>query len=97
MKLKNSALFRTKNFINGQWLSADNNKTFDVLNPFNQQKIADVPLSGEVETQQMGTNAIQETRAGVQHALQKKKWSKKDSGPKITPRSVWKSCRRKPP
>ncbi|MCH9644817.1 MAG: NAD-dependent succinate-semialdehyde dehydrogenase [Gammaproteobacteria bacterium] len=52
MELSNPKLFKTQNFINGKWQPANNKETFEVLNPFNQQKIADVPLSGATETEE---------------------------------------------
>ena len=35
-------------FINGQWLSAENNKGFSVYNPANGQVIGAVPDGGEI-------------------------------------------------
>ena len=42
MKIKNKKLFRKKAYINGEWVSAGNNKTFVVENPYDQSHLADV-------------------------------------------------------
>lgn len=47
--LKKSDLFKTKNYINGQWIGTP---TIDVINPFDQSVICQVPDHGEIETQQ---------------------------------------------
>ena len=44
-------------FINGQWVSAENNKEFAVSNPANGQVIAMVPDGGEIEAQTAVTAA----------------------------------------
>ena len=36
-----------KNFINNEWLDADSGKTFEVINPFTEKVIAEVPASGK--------------------------------------------------
>ena len=41
--LKNNQLFRTKNYINGNWRTAISEKTIEVKNPFNQEVVAKVP------------------------------------------------------
>lgn len=64
IKLKNPALFKTKNYINGQWMGEP---TVDVINPFDGSIICQVPNHGETETQQ----AIQ----AASHAFES--WSQK--------------------
>ena len=44
-------LLRTSVYLNGAWLSANNGKTFAVLNPANGESIANVPACGELETE----------------------------------------------
>jgi succinate-semialdehyde dehydrogenase/glutarate-semialdehyde dehydrogenase len=36
-------------FINGKWCAADSGKTFEVTNPANGEKIADIPDGGQVD------------------------------------------------
>lgn len=50
MHLLNKSLFRQQCFINGQWLPADNQKTFPVTNPFDQSILGHVPECGTAET-----------------------------------------------
>lgn len=46
-----SNLISDKAFINGVWVSAANNKTFDVLNPATGNVIAQVADMGKAETE----------------------------------------------
>jgi succinate-semialdehyde dehydrogenase / glutarate-semialdehyde dehydrogenase len=48
--LKDTKLLRTQCFIDGRWSSADNGKTFPVINPATGAKLADVPDMGAAET-----------------------------------------------
>src|SRR5579862_36731 len=48
--LQMPSLFCEANFINGQWVPADNGKTFPVFNPFDGNIIGQVPECGEAET-----------------------------------------------
>lgn len=57
MKLKNSNLLQHQSYINGQFIDAGNLKTFPVLNPFNNKKIADVADCGAEETKMAIQNA----------------------------------------
>ncbi len=50
MQLHNKSLFRQHCFINGQWIDADNKKTFSVMNPFDQTILGQVPECGTAET-----------------------------------------------
>ncbi len=50
MQLNNSKLFRQQSFINGQWINADNQKTFSVTNPYDQSILGNVPECGAEET-----------------------------------------------
>ena len=42
MQLRNSSLLKTESYINGEWISAESGDRFNVVNPFNGDKIADV-------------------------------------------------------
>ncbi len=50
MQLSNTALFKTKAFIGGEWIDADSGATFPVINPATGEKIADVAACGQPET-----------------------------------------------
>jgi len=50
MQLHNPSLFRQQCYINGQWINADNQKTFTVINPFDQTILGNVPECGATET-----------------------------------------------
>ena len=50
MKLKNPALFKQQNYINGQWVSANSGETLEVCNPFNNSPIGTIPKAGQAET-----------------------------------------------
>ena len=50
MVLKNKSLLKNKTFLNGKWVSADDGKTFSVINPYDGSFIGDVPDMGAVET-----------------------------------------------
>ncbi|HSW94072.1 MAG TPA: NAD-dependent succinate-semialdehyde dehydrogenase [Gammaproteobacteria bacterium] len=50
MQLENPSLFREQCFINGKWTNADNQKTFAVVNPFDQTVLGHVPECGKTET-----------------------------------------------
>ena len=72
-----------KNFINNEWLDADSGKTFDVINPFTEKVIAEVPASEKdvekaVEAAQMlsklGANDAGETDANISKDLLKHRW-----------------------
>jgi succinate-semialdehyde dehydrogenase/glutarate-semialdehyde dehydrogenase len=52
MQLQNKTLFRQQCFINGEWVDAQNKKTFNVVNPFDQSILGQVPECGTVETKQ---------------------------------------------
>ena len=51
LSLKNNNLLRTDSLVNGKWLKAKSNRTFDVVNPANQEIIASVASVGAIETQ----------------------------------------------
>ena len=51
MKLANKDLFRQQSFIDGQWIVADNKKTFEVNNPFDGEVLARVAHCGKNETE----------------------------------------------
>ncbi|KXX70531.1 NAD-dependent succinate-semialdehyde dehydrogenase [Flammeovirga sp. SJP92] len=42
INLENTSLLKDKAYINGDWVKAKNSHTFEVTNPFNQEKLADV-------------------------------------------------------
>ncbi len=50
MNLKNKALFKQQNYINGQWCNAQSGETFAVHNPFDQSVVGQVPLSSTTDT-----------------------------------------------
>ncbi len=50
MKLKDTNLLREQTLINGEWINADSNATFEVTNPSNGEVIAKVPDMGATET-----------------------------------------------
>lgn len=50
MQLRNPSLFRQQCYINGQWIDADNKKTFKVTNPFDQSMLGYVPECSTAET-----------------------------------------------
>lgn len=45
-------LLKTKAYINGEWIDSDSSKTFDVLNPYNNEIIAQVADCGKKETRE---------------------------------------------
>ncbi|MEH0156314.1 NAD-dependent succinate-semialdehyde dehydrogenase [Limibacter armeniacum] len=49
--LNNPKLFKQQAFIDGQWVGANDNKTFSVRNPFDESVIAELPDMGKAETQ----------------------------------------------
>ncbi|MGO4821141.1 MULTISPECIES: NAD-dependent succinate-semialdehyde dehydrogenase [unclassified Flavobacterium] len=51
MKLNNPKLLRDKAFINGQWVAANSQLTFEVKNPFNNEVIANVADCSAIEVQ----------------------------------------------
>lgn len=55
MHLSNHELLKNQCYINGQWCSAENNRTFDVTNPATGDVIAQVPKMGRIEA----LNAVQ--------------------------------------
>ena len=46
LKLNNPSLFRKQSYINGQWVSAENDETFAVLNPADGSLLAEVAELG---------------------------------------------------
>ncbi|MGE0114449.1 MAG: NADP-dependent succinate-semialdehyde dehydrogenase [Steroidobacteraceae bacterium] len=50
LNLQDPTLLRSKCFIDGQWLDADNGKTISVVNPANGKAVGTVPRMAEVET-----------------------------------------------
>ncbi len=50
LKLKDSKLFREKNYVNGAWEDADSGKTIDVTNPATMDVLGTVPKAGANET-----------------------------------------------
>lgn len=50
MKLKDSSLFRSKCYIGGSWVDADDGSTMDVGNPGTGELLARVPQMGSAET-----------------------------------------------
>ncbi len=52
MELKNRRLFRQQCFINGQWTSAEDGRTFPVYNPANGKELGSAPLLSQAQTAQ---------------------------------------------
>jgi len=50
MQLNDSTLFRQQNYIDGQWIDANNEAILNVSNPSNNKHIGSVPKSGTEET-----------------------------------------------
>lgn len=50
MKLNDNSLFRQQAYVNGNWIDADNGKTFGVTNPATNEVIGTVPDLGAAET-----------------------------------------------
>ncbi|ODP32489.1 NAD-dependent succinate-semialdehyde dehydrogenase [Pandoraea sp. ISTKB] len=50
MQLKDTQLFKTLAWVDGQWIAADSGKTFDVLDPATGEVLAKVPELGAEET-----------------------------------------------
>jgi len=50
MQLQNPTLLRSKAYINGQWVNADNAQTFPIYNPYNNKHLGDIPNLGASET-----------------------------------------------
>jgi succinate-semialdehyde dehydrogenase/glutarate-semialdehyde dehydrogenase len=51
MNLSNPDLLRYQAYVNGTWISAEDGRTFPVLNPFNDELIGEVADLGAVETE----------------------------------------------
>ncbi|NVK41806.1 MAG: NAD-dependent succinate-semialdehyde dehydrogenase [Oceanospirillaceae bacterium] len=62
IQLRDSSLLKTRAYINGQWVDADSGATFDVFNPANGEKIAEVASLGADETRR----AIEAAEAAMQ-------------------------------
>lgn len=56
-KLQNSLLFKQSCYIDGQWIKAQSGATIDVINPFDQSILGQVPDCGKIETSQAITAA----------------------------------------
>lgn len=56
--LDNPRLFKNQNYIDGQWLDADDGKTLAVFNPANNEKIGDIPNSGKHEAERAIASAL---------------------------------------
>ena len=50
MDLKDKSLFIQKCFINGNWLYAESEETFDVINPSDQTKVGTMPNCSKKDT-----------------------------------------------
>ena len=79
MKLKNTSLLKTEAYINGQWVTADNNKTFDIKNPFDNSYLATVPDLTQTQISYAITCAAKamktwKAKTGTERAIILKKW-----------------------
>ena len=70
MTLQESALLRTKGYIDGEWISAASESTFAVLNPFDDRVIANVSDFGASETER----AVEAADRAFTH------WSRRTAG-----------------
>jgi succinate-semialdehyde dehydrogenase / glutarate-semialdehyde dehydrogenase len=61
--LKNKTLFKNLAYINGEWMKANNSKTFPVCNPATNELLARVPEMGQIET----TKAIEAAQLAFEH------------------------------
>ena len=50
LKLSDPSLLRQANYVDGQWIQADNGKTIAVKNPANGEVVGEVPALGVAET-----------------------------------------------
>ncbi|MCX0333956.1 NAD-dependent succinate-semialdehyde dehydrogenase [Acinetobacter radioresistens] len=79
MQLKNSGLFKQQVFIDGQWLEAEQNKSFAVINPATGETIAHVPSVSEqqvVKAVQAADQALQSWKqtTAKERSILLKKW-----------------------
>jgi len=51
MNLTNPSLLQSKSYVNGQWVTSETNETFEVINPFNGEKVADVTNCNSSDTE----------------------------------------------
>lgn len=77
--LKNKTLLREKSFINGKWVNARSNKKFQVLNPFNNELLIEVPDMDKDDTEEAIESASQafgswSKLAAHERATLMKKW-----------------------
>lgn len=79
VQLKNSGLFKQQVFIDGQWLEAEQNKNFAVINPATGETIAHVPSVSEqqvVKAVQAADQALQSWKqtTAKERSILLKKW-----------------------
>jgi len=79
MDLQNRALLRQQCYINGQWCSAESDKTFEVVNPATGEAIASVADMGALETREAieaAETALRQWRAKTakQRAILLRRW-----------------------
>lgn len=79
MQLKNTSLLKTKSYINGQWIAAEDNKTFSVKNPFNNSHLASVSDVSQAQISHAITcaeNAMKtwKAKSATERSIILKKW-----------------------
>lgn len=79
MKLSNENLFKQQAYIAGEWVDADNSKTFEVTNPATNKVIGSVPDMGADETNRAIAAANQawpewKSKTAVERSLILEKW-----------------------
>ena len=79
MNIKNKSLLRKESYINGEWISAKNNKTFAVVNPFDQNNlanVADLDRAAISKAIDCAENALPEWKAksATERSIILKKW-----------------------
>ena len=79
MNLKYPKLLQDRAYINGEWVTADDGKTFEVTNPFDGQVLAEVPDMGRSET-----------RAAIEAAAKAfQSWKQKTAGERADHLKRW--------
>jgi succinate-semialdehyde dehydrogenase/glutarate-semialdehyde dehydrogenase len=72
MKIQDKRLLKSQAYIDGQWIDADNGKTFEVLDPATGKTIAKVAKCGTAETRR-AIKAAEKAQAGWQKTSSKER------------------------
>jgi len=79
MKIRNKSLLKTKAYVNGQWVSAKDDKTFVVENPYDQSRLANVV--------DLDRDSISEAISSAQKAMTS--WKEKSANERSTILKKW--------